>query len=216
MSGFGPGASGGEVRDSNAWIGIASGARVYRGDVSMIGKGMRIKWPQRDQVMHFPINPDAVSLDFTSRKELEAQTGHEMAQWACVVAKELADNALDACEEAGTAPRVAFAVDTRRGSITVSDNGPGLPPETVTSILDFTTRTSSREAYVGPTRGAQGNALKTLLAIPYVLRRENGDETEAAIIIEARGVRHHITLSEDAVQAATPAADPRRWAKFRN
>ena len=53
--------------------------------------------------------------------------------------------------------------------IRVSDNGPGMPPETVKSILDFTTRTSSREAYVAPDRGAQGNAWKTLSAMAFAL-----------------------------------------------
>ena len=53
--------------------------------------------------------------------------------------------------------------------ITIADNGPGLPAKTVKSILDFSSRTSSREAYVAPTRGAQGNALKTIVAMPFVL-----------------------------------------------
>ena len=53
--------------------------------------------------------------------------------------------------------------------ITISDNGPGLPPKVVEDILDFSVRVSSREAYVAPDRGAQGNALKTLVAMPFVL-----------------------------------------------
>ncbi len=39
-------------------------------------------------------------LDFCSRKELIAQTGHQPDAWPLVVLKELVDNALDACEEA--------------------------------------------------------------------------------------------------------------------
>jgi DNA topoisomerase VI subunit B len=42
-------------------------------------------------------------LEFCSRKELVAQTGHEPDAWPLVVLKELVDNALDACEEAGVA-----------------------------------------------------------------------------------------------------------------
>ena len=38
-------------------------------------------------------------LDFCSRKELIAQTGHNLDVWPLVVLKELVDNALDACEE---------------------------------------------------------------------------------------------------------------------
>ncbi len=40
-------------------------------------------------------------LDFCSRKELIAQTGHQPEAWPLVALKELVDNALDACEEAG-------------------------------------------------------------------------------------------------------------------
>jgi hypothetical protein len=31
-------------------------------------------------------------------------------------------------------------------------------------ILDFSTKTSSKDYYISPTRGTQGNALKTVLA----------------------------------------------------
>ena len=68
-------------------------------------------------------------LEFCSRKELVAQTGHEPDAWPLVVAKELVDNAIDACEEAGTAPEVRIKLT--HSSITVIDNGPGIPPETV-------------------------------------------------------------------------------------
>jgi hypothetical protein len=49
-------------------------------------------------------------LDFCSRKELVAQTGHREDQWPLVALKELVDNALDACED----------------GIEVADNGLGL------------------------------------------------------------------------------------------
>jgi signal transduction histidine kinase len=85
-------------------------------------------------------------LDFCSRKELIAQTRHQPEDWPVVVLKELVDNALDACEEAGTAPEIAVHVD--ENGITVSDNGPGLPAKVVEDVLDFSVRVSSREAYV--------------------------------------------------------------------
>jgi hypothetical protein len=61
---------------------------------------------------------------------------------------------------------------------------------------------SSREAYVSPTRGAQGNALKTILAMAYVLDRERsgGDVNADAVgvtIIESRGIRHRIEFGVD-------------------
>ena len=110
-------------------------------------------------------------LDFCSRKELIAQTGHSPDSWPLVALKELVDNALDACEEAEIPPEVQVKVDGT--GITVADNGPGIPAETVEGVLDFGVRASNREAYVAPDRGAQGNALKTILAMPYVL---DGDE----------------------------------------
>jgi DNA topoisomerase VI subunit B len=138
-------------------------------------------------------------LEFCSRKELELQTGHPADQWALVVAKDCGDNALDAAEEAGVTPDVTFTVSTDGpASITVTDNGPGISPETVRSILDFNVRVSSREAYTRPSRGAQGNAAKAVIAMPFAL----SDDHEEALktIIESRGVRHEIGLSVDAVR----------------
>jgi len=132
-------------------------------------------------------------LDFCSEKELVAQTGHRPAQWPLVVLKELLDNALDACEEAGIEPEVVITVDET--GIMVADNGPGLPAETVKGVLDFTVRVSSREAYVSPTRGAQGNALKTIVAMPFVL-----DGSRGRVEIEARGIHHAITFEVDHVR----------------
>jgi DNA topoisomerase VI subunit B len=132
-------------------------------------------------------------LDFCSRKELIAQTGHEPAEWPLVILKELVDNALDACEEAGVAPEITITVG--QGFIQVGDNGPGLPASTIDGVLDFSVRVSSREAYVAPDRGAQGNALKTLVAMPYVLDGQRG-----RLEIVAQGVRHDIAIGLDHIR----------------
>ena len=66
--------------------------------------------------------------------------------------------------------------------------GPGIPPETITGIIDYNVRVSSREAYISPTRGRQGNALKSILPMAYVLDGKIIGETW----IEARGVKHRI------------------------
>jgi hypothetical protein len=136
-------------------------------------------------------------MEFCSERELQNQTGHSVYDWPLVVGKELMDNALDACEEAEVAPQITVAVDS--GTIIVQDNAGGIDIETIKSILDYTIRVSSREAYVSPTRGAQGNALKTILAMGYVLDRNNGSDADAAgiTIIETRGIRHQIEFRVD-------------------
>jgi DNA topoisomerase VI subunit B len=142
-------------------------------------------------------------MEFCSKRELQNQTGHSVYDWPMVVLKELVDNALDACEEAEVAPIISIAV--KPGSITIRDNGGGIETDTIKSILDYTVRVSSREAYVSPTRGAQGNALKTILAMSYVLDREREDadsinnEAAGVTIIETRGVKHRIEFRVDHV-----------------
>ena len=138
-------------------------------------------------------------MEFCSARELQNQTGHSIQEWPLVVAKELLDNSLDACEEAEVAPSITVTVEP--GVIIVEDNGAGIAADTVVSVLDYTVRVSSREAYVAPCRGAQGNALKTILAMGYVIDRGLGRDAEAAgvTIIEAHGVRHRIEFRVDHV-----------------
>jgi DNA topoisomerase VI subunit B len=131
--------------------------------------------------------------EFTSEKELINQTGHDIKEWPIVVLKELVDNSLDACEEARIAPVITITVDAC--GISVSDNGPGITPVTVTNMLDYSARVSSREAYVAPTRGAQGNALKTIIAMPFALTGEAG-----RVLIRSREVDHEIILSVDRIR----------------
>src|SRR5262245_15092686 len=131
-------------------------------------------------------------MDFFSEKELVTQTGHCKLEWPLVIVKELVDNALDAAEEGDIAPVIDVAADA--GGISVQDNGPGLPEETLQCALDFTVRASNREAYVSPCRGAQGNALKTLLPMPWVVDPEHGK-----LIITAHGKRHEIRCGADPI-----------------
>ena len=134
--------------------------------------------------------------EFTSVKELVNQTGHPIEQWPLVVLKELVDNALDAAEASDIAPEIDVTVSTERSEIVVADNGQGIPPETVASILDYTIRISSREAYVSPTRRAQGNALKTIVAMPFALE----NDAPGDVVIEARSVAHSIVFGIDRVR----------------
>jgi DNA topoisomerase VI subunit B len=132
-------------------------------------------------------------LDFCSQPELIKQIGHGVDKWPLVVLKELIDNAIDAAEEAGIAPRIRIQISGNE--IIIADNGPGMPAETVAGVVDFSVRVSSREAYVSPTRGAQGNALKTIVAMPFAL---DGDKGEA--VIESQGTAHKITFKVDHVR----------------
>src|SRR5262249_17890010 len=91
-------------------------------------------------------------MEFCTLRELQNQTGHSVYDWALVALKELMDNALDACEEAEVAP--VISIDVKEGLITIGDNAGGIDPATIESILDYTIRVSSREAYCSPTRGA--------------------------------------------------------------
>jgi Histidine kinase-, DNA gyrase B-, and HSP90-like ATPase len=137
-------------------------------------------------------------MEFCTKRELENQTSHNEEEWPLVMLKETVDNALDACEEAEIAPVIAIVV--KGNSITVTDNGPGIPAKTIDGILDYSIRVSSREAYVSPTRGAQGNALKTLLAMAYVLDERQGEQASGKTIIEAHGVAHHIAFAVDHIK----------------
>jgi hypothetical protein len=149
-------------------------------------------------------------MDFFSEKELVTQTSHDRAEWPLVIVKELLDNALDACEEADIAPVLGVTADA--SGITVTDNGPGLPEATLRAALDFRIRASNREAYVSPCRGAQGNALKTLLPMPRVLDPDHGK-----LIITAHGRRHEITCGADPIsQRAVINDDVTDLAKSKN
>src|SRR5262249_19778613 len=129
------------------------------------------------------------------------QTGHSYQDWLLVILKELIDNALDDCEEIEVAPIIS--INVKKGSITIQDNGGGIDAAIIKAILDYAIRVSSPEAYVSPTSGAQGNALKTILARGFVHEREvfneDNDEPVGLTIIETRGQKHRIEFGVDHV-----------------
>jgi DNA topoisomerase VI subunit B len=132
------------------------------------------------------------SSEYFNAQELRTMTGQPASRFLGVIIKELLDNSLDAAEyrdaaRAAAAPEVRVSVRTgaRNIRIAVADNGRGLPPHKLDSICNFQTRTSDNVGYRSPTRGAQGNALKTVLGIPYALGARPG-----VIIVESCGVRN--------------------------
>jgi hypothetical protein len=139
-------------------------------------------------------------MEFCTEKELVAQTGHESYEWPQVIVKELVDNGIDACEEAEIAPVIKVSIKTGKSKkparIIIEDNGPGIPSETIAGVIDYNVRVSSREAYVSPTRGRQGNALKTILPMAYVL----GGKVKGETWIDARGIKHRIRFTVNQIK----------------
>jgi hypothetical protein len=86
-------------------------------------------------------------------------------------------------------------IKTATGEISVADNGPGIRAETVAATIDYSVRVSSREAYVSPSRGQQGNAMKTLIAMPFALDGGRGET-----IADTCGPEHRIIFAADQVR----------------
>jgi hypothetical protein len=125
-----------------------------------------------------------------SPEDWSRSSGYAIADCVLGVAKELIDNSLDACEEGRMAPEITVTVDAE--GVTVTDNGPGISPETVARFADLATRQSARAYRIGPTRGQQGNGTQTALVLPFVIDGQCG---RAEII--SRGCRHELTLTLD-------------------
>ena len=137
--------------------------------------------------------------EFFTEKELQMQIGHGPQWWHIALVKELIDNALDACEESDTPPRIT--VNVGEDFFSVEDNGPGIPNETIAGSLDYLKRVSDKTYYVSPTRGQMGNALKTVWAAPFVKTGKTGK-----VEIWAQGKHHTVTVSLDRI-AQRPAIE---------
>ena len=135
------------------------------------------------------------AAEYFTAEGLTKLTEQSVEDFGSVVLKELGDNALDAAETARVAPELRIRCERIWGitRVSVSDNGDGIPPKTVESMQDYSTLTSDKAYYRTPTRGAQGNALKTIIGIPRAL--DIGDEP---VVIEGRGTRHTIKPVIDA------------------
>ena len=130
--------------------------------------------------------------DYFTPDGLQKETGQPPNQFRHMALKELLDNALDAAETAGNAPDVQVEfVETDNGlTLTIADNGRGIPAQVVERIIgDFSTSTSDKACYRSPMRGAQGNALKTVIGMPVAL---GADRSHLAIA--ADGVQHDIEV----------------------
>jgi hypothetical protein len=130
--------------------------------------------------------PEAFSIsrefDFVRLDGLRRATGRPPHEWDLYIVKELIDNALDADEalwrdDPAQPPRVRIRMEyikvpERRSQqlfIQVS-NLAEFPVKQIEDIFATQWYTSRKAFIKGLTRGALGNALKTLLGIPYALR----------------------------------------------
>jgi DNA topoisomerase VI subunit B len=101
---------------------------------------------------------------------------------------------------AASAPEVSIDLDMDENTvrISVSDNGPGIKSKTIDRIKNFDVRVTDKLNYKSPSRGQQGNALKTILGMPYALG------SKEPVVITARGVRHTIYAHPDSLGEVIP------------
>jgi hypothetical protein len=131
------------------------------------------------------------ALEFFSESELTTQIGYRRDLWPLVLIKELFDNGIDNCEKAATRA-IEIGVELEKDSITVSDNGSGIPHKIIKGVLDYQVRISDKKYYVAPTRGQLGNALKCVIAAPFVATGKKN-----VVEITARGRRYTIQVELD-------------------
>jgi hypothetical protein len=155
-------------------------------------------------------------LDYLQLQWLEKTTGISATKWDIYVIKELVDNALDADEAVGLDPieirvNVRYARNEERDlfslEIDVGNQTP-FPLNQVKDIFDLNYYASSKSGLNVPTRGKQGNALKTIAGIPYALRHFHYGDYQVQrwpIIIEPRGgercmVAYHIDEAKEEIE----------------
>ncbi len=119
------------------------------------------------------------SYDFIRLEGLQKLTNVTAHDWDLYILKELVDNALDADEADGRAPHIHVVMrymeekmaDRKERAVSIEvSNSARFPLERVQDLFALDKRVSNKDYYNIPSRGAQGNALKTILGIPYALR----------------------------------------------
>ncbi len=94
---------------------------------------------------HFTISR---SLEYFTDAELTKQMGVSRHKWVITLIKELIDNALDAAETIGVDPVITVTVE--EDSISIRDNGPGIPEAVIRDSVNFDVRVSDKVGYVSP------------------------------------------------------------------
>lgn len=105
-------------------------------------------------------------VDYFREDGLIKKTGVKKEKWDFVIFKELIDNALDAIEDL---QQKNIYVNVQTGRLQIFDNGDGISSNRIkNSIYDFSKYYSSNRHYITPSRGKQGNGLKTIISICYL------------------------------------------------
>lgn len=103
--------------------------------------------------------------EYFTPEGLRTLTGLPQDKWEFAILKECLDNSLDAINEL---PGKEIVIETGEDYLAVYDSGPGIPEDVLDRIFDFSVYVSSKRDFRTPTRGFQGNALKTVIAICHL------------------------------------------------
>ena len=153
-------------------------------------------------------------FDYLEKKGLEKITDVNAGKWHHYLVKELVDNALDADEASGLAPRVeVFFAYRSSGQLVVRvRNAAKFPLDAIEKIFALETYASVKDYYNNITRGQQGNGLKTVLGAAYALHHYSHGTYDLAhepVLIqvgsEQKSVRYE--LDEQSQTASVATAD---------
>lgn len=130
-----------------------------------------------------------LSLEYFDETGLSSRIGGSKGSWHLIVAKEMLDNALDSAEQIkGIDPEIEVFVDDD-GTLSVRDNGEGVPSDVVTGTLEFSEKWSNKDGYVLPSRGRWGHGLKFMFCVPLVYGAK-----ENHVDVYSHGLKHEIHM----------------------
>lgn len=134
-------------------------------------------------IMEKEITKTSMLVNYFTEDGLIKNTGISKEYWDFVIFKELVDNALDAIEPV-TNKNIYINLNTRDRRLQIFDNGNGISIDTVNDIYNFSYFVSGNRDYITPSRGKQGNGLKTIISICYLMGYKLLWHTSEGIIIE--------------------------------
>jgi len=154
-------------------------------------------------------------MEYFTLDGLVKMTGVEEENLDIYILKELIDNGLDVCELEDRLPSVSVEIesglflsneeDAERVKdpaihYVVEDEGPGMAEEAINEILNFDRFGGTKHFVKKPTRGAQGNALMTILGIPVVLANAYGYKRSLPPMkITSHGKTHSLKLELNSI-----------------